>query len=269
MTGSQRTFGVSGDQIILGGGNDIETARLVHAVARLDDIDLGPHALVGGLAVMCRLAAVHRATQDVDTVIEISSPTAVEVIAARIGSVDGSHPNRVVIDDVKIDIIETGSFQHADLDGIDDDDRLFIVSHRWALDTATESRIMIGAEAASIRLATPGALVAMKAGALLGGRPREPRKRGSDLYDLYRLLLEHDRTGAVAESLAAAPFGLGRLVASALRARVVAEPERASRWLRDSGPEIEVGVDDLLDVVGPLVERLAAEDGGGGATRTT
>lgn len=249
---------MSGDRIVLAGDVDGNAARLVGATARLADADLGPHALVGGLAVMCRLAAVHRATQDVDTVTETTAPAAVEVITSSIGEPDPSNPNRVLIDGIKVDVIDTESFQYEDLDGIDPVDRLFVVSHRWALDTATETEIVAGEVTAAIPVATPPALVAMKSGAVLGGRPREPRKRASDLYDLYRLVLEFDRTGGIGDALAAAPFGLGRLVADALQDRVVEQPERAVRWLLDGGPETSsVSADDLRDVLGPLVDRLA------------
>jgi hypothetical protein len=101
----------------------------------------------------------------------------------------------------------------------------------------------------------------MKSGAVLRGRPRDPRKLASDLYDLYRLLSEHDRTGAIADSLEAAPFGLGRLVGNALRARVIEEPERAIRWLLSGGPEMgAVRAGDLSDIFSPLVNRLLGSD---------
>lgn len=249
---------MSGERIVLAGDVDGVAARLVQATARLTGLELGPHALIGGLAVMCRLAAVHRATQDVDTVTETTAPTAVEVIAASIGAPDRSHPNRVLIDGVKVDVIDTEPFQHEDLDGIGLDDRLFVVSHRWALDTALATSIVAGTDTASIRVATPPALVAMKSGAVLGGRPREPRKRSSDIYDLYRLVTAYDRTGAIGDALHAAPFGLGELVGDALRASIIDEPERAVRRLLQGGPDMRaVTADDLHDVLGPLVDRLA------------
>jgi hypothetical protein len=89
---------VSGEPIVLAGDANGNAARLVRATAGLGDADLGPHALVGGLAVMCRLAAVHRATQDVDTVTETTAPTAVEVIATSIGQHDPSSPSRAVVE---------------------------------------------------------------------------------------------------------------------------------------------------------------------------
>lgn len=248
---------MSGERIVLAGAADSNAASLVHVTARLADTNLGPYALVGGLAVMCRLAAVHRATQDVDTVTEATAPTAVEVIATSIGQHDPSSPSRAVVDGIAIDVIDTEFFRDEDLVDIDPADRLFVVSHRWALETATDTELVAGDELASIRVATPSALVAMKSGALLGDRMREPRKRASDLYDLYRLVLEYDRAGGIADALGAAPFDLGHLVADALAVRVVEEPERAVRWLHDGGPEMgNVTPDDLRDVIGPLAGRL-------------
>ena len=248
---------MSGERVELAGDSDGRTARLVRAAARLADADLAPHALVGGLAVMCRLSAVHRVTQDIDAVTEAGAPSAVEVIASSIGKVDPSNPTRVIIDGVKVDVIETGGSAPEDLEGIAVVGRLFVVSHRWALDTATDTDIVVGDVHASIRVALPAALVGTKTGALLGGRPREPHKRASDLYDLYRLTAEFDRTGAVAGALDAAPFGLGQLVGEALQSLVVDNAERAARWLVDGGSEMSVLTpDDLLDVIGPLSERL-------------
>jgi hypothetical protein len=248
---------VSGERIVLAGDADGAAARLVHATGRLANVDLGPHALIGGLAVMCRLAAVHRATQDVDAVIESTVPTAVEVITSSIGAPDPSNPNRVLVDGVKVDVIETGPFRDEDLDGVGLSDRLFVVSHRSALDTASQTEIVAGSETASIRVATPSALVAMKSGVVFGSRRREPRKRASDLYDLYRLVLEYDRAGGIGDTLAAAPFSLGHLVAAALRPSVIDEPERAIRWLLRGGFEMSaVTADDLGDVLGPFVARL-------------
>lgn len=249
---------MSGELVILAGDSDGAAARLVHATAQLARADLGPHALIGGLAVMCRLAAVHRPTSDIDTVTETTVPTAVEVITSSIGSPDPANPNRVIIDGVKVDVIDTVAFQREDLDGIDIGGRLFVVSHRWALDTGTDTAIIAGTESASIPVATPSALVAMKSGALLAQRGRDPRKRASDLYDLYRLVLDYDRASGIADTLATAPFDLGHLVADALHTHVLDEPERAVRWLLDGGPEMStVTTDDLLDVLGPLVGRLA------------
>jgi hypothetical protein len=249
---------VSGERIVLAGDANGNAARLVRTTARLSDADLGPHALIGGMAVMCRLAAVHRATNDIDTVAEATTPSAVEVITSSIGERDPSKANRVLVDGVKIDVIDTQGFRYDDLDGIDEADRLFVVSHRWALETAAHTDLVVSDATASIRVATPPALVAMKAGAVLAGRRRETRKRASDLYDIYRVVAAYDRAGGIADALTTAPFGLGRLVADALRGVVIDEPERAARWLLDGGPEMSaVTADDLQTALGPLIDRLA------------
>lgn len=249
---------MSGERIVLAGDVDGAAARLVQALARLADVDLGPHALIGGLAVMCRLAAVHRVTRDVDTVTETTVPTAIEMIVSSIGELDPLNPNRVLIEGVKLDVIDTESFSYEDLGDVDQQGQLFVVGHRWALDTATDTEVTVGMTAVSIRVATAAALVAMKTCAVRGRRTREPHKRASDLYDLYRLILEHDRAGRIGDSLADAPFGLGKLVADSLRITVTNEPERAARLLFDGGPEMRaVTAEDLCDVLGPLVDRLA------------
>jgi hypothetical protein len=83
---------VSGERIVLAGAAGSNAAALVRATARLADANLGPYALVGGLAVMCRLAAVHRATQDVDTVTETTAPTAAERFRYASHTADGDAP---------------------------------------------------------------------------------------------------------------------------------------------------------------------------------
>lgn len=129
----------------------------MHATARLGEIDLGMHALVGGLAVMCRLTVVHRVTQDVDTVTDSPSPSAVEVITSSIGTPDPANPNRAFIEGVRIDLIDTQAFGADELDGVNANDRIFVISHRWGLETATPVDIVAGRERATIRVATPAA----------------------------------------------------------------------------------------------------------------
>ncbi len=92
---------------------------------------------------------------------------------------------------------------------------------------------------------------------MLGGRPREPRKRASDLYDLYRLVLEYDRAGGIGDALGRLRRSASDTSSPTLCARVIDEPERAVRWLLDGGPDMSaVTADDLRDVLGPLIGRL-------------
>ncbi|CAN5283562.1 hypothetical protein BH20ACT3_BH20ACT3_00180 [soil metagenome] len=61
---------------------------------------------------------MHRATQDIDTVTETTAPSAVELIASSVGSVDTTNPQRVLVDGVKVDVIDTEGFRYEDLDGV-------------------------------------------------------------------------------------------------------------------------------------------------------
>lgn len=58
------------DVIVHAGGDGSVTSRLVQVVAKLTSVQMGPYAVIGGLAVSCRLAQAHRATGDVDTLVE-------------------------------------------------------------------------------------------------------------------------------------------------------------------------------------------------------
>lgn len=80
---------------------------LVRALAELETAGLPRHALVGGVAVMVRLSQAHRATQDLDEVVEPSSPTAAGLIAGP-----GAVENRA----------ETAGGVHVDLISVGDQD---------------------------------------------------------------------------------------------------------------------------------------------------
>ena len=125
---------------------------------------------------MCRLAAVHRVTQDVDTVAETTAPTAVEVITSSVGTRDSSKAESVLVDGITIDVIDVESITSAGLEGLDAGDRLFLVSHRWALDTELVAELGAVEAAALLRVAGSPAIVSLTSGAL-GGRPRDPRKK--------------------------------------------------------------------------------------------
>ncbi len=258
MRGTPSRCLVPGEPIALAGDADGAAARLVHAAARLADAGLGPHALVGGLAVMAQLGAAHRATHDIDLVTETTEPSTVARIAATIGTADPANSARAIVDEVHIDVIETQALTAEGLDGIEGSDLLFVVAHRWALESATPRTLVAAGSTAVVGLATPAALVGAKTAALAAGRRRQPHKRGSDLYDIYRLCATHDRTGALSAALDAAPFALGRLVADGIRSLVLDEPERAALWLDEGSEEMAtVSATDLHDVLEPLVQRLA------------
>jgi hypothetical protein len=91
--------------------------------------------LIGGLGVACRLGQVHRPTGDVDLVTgEGKEPPAATLVRTGIGTGDASDQGRVYINDTKLELIETSTIPDPLL--VDaDDDRLFILGHRWALET--------------------------------------------------------------------------------------------------------------------------------------
>ena len=86
---------------------------------------------------------------------------------------------------------------------------------------------------ATVPVATAGALLAMKLHAIQDRRPAGGLdKRSSDAWDIYRLLLDLDRTGAVRQELAELRQPLRRAVSAALRQMFVQQSRRTAGWLR-------------------------------------
>jgi hypothetical protein len=102
-------------------------------------------AVIGGLAVLARLQGAHRVTYDLDTVATQHGDelTAVETVISTDG-VDG------LLLGTKIDCIAVGDVPANDIapdllpEG--EADRMFVLAHRWALDTA-EDLALIAEEA--------------------------------------------------------------------------------------------------------------------------
>lgn len=269
MAGPRRSRSpVSGDPIVsLAADGDGILTRLIGAVDVFGRAALPPWALVGGLAVMVRLAEAHRVTADVDTVADDDAGQVAPALAVlareQHGTATGS---RFVLEDgTKVDIITTGSWTVADLPD-DELDRAFILSHWWAVATgeALELRVIDRDRimaTASTPVATPAALVACKLQSC-ERRQRDPAKAASDIYDIYRLLVEHDRNGAVAAALASSPEDLGAWCAGALRTTFVTDAVRSARRLNVSarGPVMGRVSPVDLDVVGSLcIDRLGEE----------
>ena len=213
--------------------------------------------LIGGLGVACRLAEVHRVTGDVDLVTgEGDEPPAATLVRAGIATADTSFEGRVFVNGTKLELIETSPLTEP-LAVDADDDRLFVLSHRWALETGTACRLMVEAAApTTVDVATPAALVATKLHAL-GGRRREERKRASDAYDIFRLLAAWDTEGVVAASLLSAPADLANLVASAVRAAFLDDASRTMNRIHAFGDaDWNVTADDLAAVAEPFVRQL-------------
>lgn len=121
---------------------------------------------------MVRLQGAHRVTDDLDTVATQhgDDPTRVEIVAGAEGAVDGT----------KVDCIAVGDVPAAELlsEELPEDelDRAFVLSHRWALDTA-ENQLLSADDlelSATIgcRFASAADLVAMKL-------QSSPRRKGA------------------------------------------------------------------------------------------
>jgi hypothetical protein len=148
--------------------------RLVRALEVLaQQVPTREFAVIGGLAVMVRLEGAHRVTDDLDTVATQhgDDPITVEVVIGTEGTIEGT----------RVDCIGVGDVPAAELPlaNLPDDalDRAFVLSHRWALDTA-ENQVLhadyLGASATvTCRFANAGALVAMK----LQSAPRREGQR--------------------------------------------------------------------------------------------
>lgn len=234
---------MSGEVVYLRGvaGGDVEA--LVRAAKLVVDHAGVPTAIIGGLAVTCRLASAHRATGDVDLVADepevvAGGRSAVEsLVDAGIASRHaGDAPGRLHVQGTKVEIIETGHVDPAEMATVEPEmARLFVLSHRWALDTASRCTIaVVGSDVtAEVPVATAAALVAMKLHAIEDRN--EDRKRASDAWDLYQLLGTHLWTGAFRDAFEVAPDGLRRLVGEAIERVFRSEVTRTRRWLRVYG----------------------------------
>ena len=210
-----------------------EASRLIVALERLAAPDAPTFTLVGGLAVLGRLARPYRVTTDLDAV--TLGPERDDFLEVLIGpgvrpGTGAAERNRLYIDDVKVDIIATGDI---DLDGFDvvpEKQALFALAHHWAMGTSTLLSIADETGAiATCLVATPAALVAMKLHALQDRRAGRPEKIVSDCRDLYFLLENFDRDGSIGSAIAAAPAPLSPLVVNATQRELVDGAVRLER----------------------------------------
>jgi hypothetical protein len=184
--------------------------RLVRALEALaQKVPTPEFAVIGGLAVMVRLEGAHRVTDDLDTVATQhgDDPITVEVAIGAEGTIEGTKVDCIGVGDVPATELSIASLPDDALD------RAFVLSHRWALDTAENQTLQAdyldASSKVTCRFANAGALVAMK----LQSAPRRkgPRshKAGGDLFDIFRLMSHPALTRAIANSLRDAPHDLG------------------------------------------------------------
>jgi hypothetical protein len=246
---------VSGSPIVLHGA---AVEPLLAAVGRV--VASGVEVvLIGGLAVNCRLGQVHRPTLDVDFVADETRPSVVELLVDR--GVAELHDRYLLADGAKVELIETEPLDTLPPDVDDPYDRLFVLAHRWAFETATSLTVMAGRSTITAQVATAGALVAAKLGAVVGTR-REARKRASDAFDLLMLLRACDD---VADLVQAGPPDLPELVAMGVRRVFIDEVGTTMRHVRahggDWGPLTD---DDFVDEGTALLARLERPRGSAG-----
>lgn len=208
--------------------------------------------LVGGIAVMARVGAAERATGDLDTAIDTSVeaiPTVALLKNAKIAVSSGPQsPQRVVVDGVPVDVIDTAPVLD-DLDHFDGADRLFLGGHRYAVETAEMVRLRAGAVMCDAYLATGSALIATKLHPVLYRRADAQHKAPSDVFDLYRLLDAVDWTAAAAQLTEV--DALARAVMEGLQQALVENALRAARHLAVSGsPTMAPITADMLAAVG-------------------
>ncbi|MGH9918252.1 MAG: nucleotidyl transferase AbiEii/AbiGii toxin family protein [Nitrososphaerales archaeon] len=202
-------------------------------------------AVIGGLAVTCRLAAAHRPTQDVDVVAE--SASAVEVAGSRtaaenlikagVAALDsGSTSIRLYVGPTTVEIIETEHIGPSDSANVEPERaRLFVLSHRWGLESASDVVIsVVGNDVrTTVPVATSAALVAMKLHSIQSRI--EDRKRASDAWDIFGLLEAHNASGEIGAAIVAGPEGLGSLVTSAIDRVFRTDVTRTRRWVQGYG----------------------------------
>jgi hypothetical protein len=236
-----------------------DTPKLVRTALTVVAADVGRVAVVGGVAVTCRLRHAHRATTDVDTVADDRLPSVLEVLGELPGARSVPHQgDRVEIDGVVVDVIATAPFDDVDVE--DSLDELFVRAHRFALESAEPVRLVLDAPErveGVLPLATAAGLVATKLGGLQG-RSRPAPKQATDGYDLFRLLDALDEDGAVAAAVVAGGEPLRRAVRHAAERALLRGATDVARAIRIYGADAfeEVTVDRLTFLAERFVDRL-------------
>jgi hypothetical protein len=236
---------------------------LVRAVGRVTETTLERFAVVGGFAVAVRLGQAYRATTDVDMVYdEVAQPDAVAILV-REGEAraDDVNDGRVWLGQTGVEVMGVEPVDESDLTNVTELDALFVLSHSWALETATQLTIAAGVVPvveATAPFATPAALLATKLHAIQARRESQRAKRSSDARDIHRLLLVLDADGSIGLALRAAPDGLRTAVRHAVHRVLVADVARTRSWLASDPDAGTVTAEELRFLGQTLLEVLDA-----------
>jgi hypothetical protein len=245
---------VSGESVLLVAEADSVPYRSIERLAEVTP-RLPAFALIGGLAVIARLGQAHRATNDVDAVSDDRSGLLDVLVtdgAERFG-------DSVMLDnDLKMDVIDVSE---------GDTDYLPYLTHRLAFDTRTPVQLVVQphrgpSTSAYIDVARPAALVAVKLG--IGesvGRQRDPRKVGSDAFDVVRLM-QRFGPDALADELSsiADPDFVVRITELARRHLVLQADRTVAAMVRSSVQGVERVDPAQVELLGEtFVQRLTAQ----------
>ncbi|MEC3975210.1 hypothetical protein [Amycolatopsis sp. H20-H5] len=233
------------------------TTSLVQALPEIERRLERKITVVGGLAVLSRLgSAAHRVTSDVDTVnrrlgggpgqldvLLATGATAIDGAGAMIATPTG---------DVRVDVLEVSEEQLNDLPA-DPTDRLYLLSHDWALRSATPLHVRaVGGGATSehtVLVAEPGPLIATKLQALPN---RASVKEATDLLDIVRLALDDETGPIVRAQLAAANDLLKQDAALHVKRWLGTAADRSLRLIRTT-PSGSDTTPDTVALVGELL----------------
>jgi predicted nucleotidyltransferase len=204
-----------------------------------------------------------RATQDVDVVSEESA----EVVAASGIAADNlvrtklaqrdptSASTRLFFGDTKVEIIETMAVTPSEAADVEPERaRLFVLAHRWALESATDCTITVVNTDVSetVPVASPAALVAMKLHSIQDRS--DDRKRASDAWDIYRLLESRNRSGEISHAFAAGPDTLAELASTALGRVFATAVTQTRHWV------VGFGEPEWRDILTPEALTELAEE---------
>lgn len=238
-------------------------AELIEHLTDVDRAGLSDWALIGGLAVMARLAEGHRPTGDIDMLSRQTEPPA-KATLLRIASEETSTGVRLQ-DGTKVDVIEVAPVLILeDLPESNEQQRLFALAHWWMADTAElvaltlvdrddGTRVRAQLE---LRLARSAALVAAKLQSIPNRRGANQDKRESDAYDVYRLLQADRVAKEIPSALAVAPGELGSWCASSVEELFVVQATRTARWISSLSPGETTEPGDLEALGSVVTEAL-------------
>lgn len=253
---------MSGEVALIDSGDGAISQLIRTATTLFNSPRFHPAALVGGLAVTVRLASVHRATNDIDTVSEGQGPR--DLALQYLGDRDAAEANRIEVEGVTVDVMATWPLpDHSDELPEVDLDRLFVVGHRWALDSATP--VVIDAvspdgavlESGEVIVATVPALIACKLHAIADRKGPSTSKRESDALDLVRLTTDLIRSADGVQALRSAPFDLASLVAAEIERWFVHDALRTARLANEaSAIHTRVDASEVATVGQLLLDQL-------------